>query len=626
VTSRLAAIIRALAPILFTLIALFAFVTSAAAVAPSSVAGIWTGTLQTFYCPGMNCRPVNLRLFLHVTADSVGKLRASFDIVDQGGMDLPGDSVAFNGSTFSFDVRSLQVNYKATLSADGNSLNGTWTQGIPLPVVFTRITAPPGVAGFWTGDYGACPLRLVLHITADSAGKLRVSLDSVDDREPMGAAGEDIFLKDNAFSFEIPPGGTYQAKLSADGYLKGMWSDSGGTQPVVFTRTSAAAAPTPEPLVARPPVALGDIKSVLDEELKPVLERGLLSKPTGGGLVIGVLDHGERRIFAYGTAHPDSIFEIGSITKTFTGLILAQMVVQRKVSLNEPVRALLPVRFAGQPSAHEITLLDLATQHSGLPRTPDNFKPKNPANPFADYDAGHLSEFLNRHGLAKPSQAKFLYSNIGFGLLGYALSQRAGVSYAQLVQTEITGPLQLRDTVITLSPTQRARLIQGYDGSFNRVGSWDFDAFAGAGGLKSTASDMLTYLEANLRPEKYAAHALPRSAAATLPAAMAEDHQFRADTDVAGEEIALAWVEDRGAHYLWHNGGTGGYSSFASFNPEQDWAVVVLYNRFDGDSSFFYFMDRVGENVSALLSGEPAMPLDFMCEADKRGLAHLGIQ
>jgi len=541
-------------------------------------------------------------------------------------MDLPGDNVALNGSTFSFDVRLLEVNYKATLSADGNSLNGTWTQGIPLPVVFTRITAPPGVAGIWTGDYGACPLRLFLHVTADSAGKLGVSLDSVDDRDPMGAAGEDVILKGNAFNFDIPSVGSYQATFSADGYLKGTWSDSGGSQPVVFTRTSAAAAPTPEPLVARPPVALGDIKAILDEELKPVLERGLLSKSTGGGLVIGVLDHGERRIFAYGTAHPNSIFEIGSTTKTFTGFILAQMVVQKKVSLNEPVRALLPAGFAGQPGAHEITLLDLATQHSGLPRMPDNFKPKNQSNPFADYDARHLSEFLTRHGLAKPSQAKFLYSNIGFGLLGYALSQRAGVSYAQLVQTEITGPLQLPDTVVTLSPTQRARLIQGFDGSFNRAGSWDFDAFVGAGGLKSTASDMLIYLDANLRAEKYAAHALPRSPAATLPAAMAEDHQFRANTDVVGQEIALAWVEDRGAHYLWHNGGTGGYSSFASFNPDQDWAVVVLYNRFDGDSNFFYFMDRVGENVSALLSGEPAMPLDFMCEADKRGLARLGIQ
>ena len=381
VSSHPSAIMLPLTTIVFTLIASLAFISSAAAV-PPGVIGIWTGTLKTFYCPGINCRPVNLHLVLHVTADSAGKLAASFDSVDQGGMDLPGDNAVLNRSTFSFDVRSIQVNYQATLSADGNSLTGTWTQGIPLPLVFTRITARSGVGGIWEGDYGACPLRLVLHVTADSTGKIGVSLDSVDDRDPMGALGQDVILKGNAFSFAIPPGGNYQAQLSADGYLKGMWSDTDGTQPVVFTRTTAAAAPTPEPVTTRPPVALDNLKAVLDQELKPVLERGLLSKPTGGGLVIGVLDHGERRILTYGTAHADSIFEIGSITKTFTGLVLAQMVVQKKVSLNEPVRALLPPGFAGKPSPHEITLLDLATQHSGLPRMPRQFQAQKSSQPI----------------------------------------------------------------------------------------------------------------------------------------------------------------------------------------------------------------------------------------------------
>jgi serine-type D-Ala-D-Ala carboxypeptidase/endopeptidase len=180
----------------------------------------------------------------------------------------------------------------------------------------------------------------VLHVRKDSAGKLGVSLDSVDDRDPMGASGKNVVLNADVFSFEIPPSGSYRAMLSGDGYLKGTWRDADGTHPVVFTRTTAAAAPTPEPVITRPPATLDNLKPILAQELKPVLEHGLLSKPTGGGLVIGVLNHGERRIFAYGAARPDSIFEIGSITKTFTGLILAQMVVQKKVSLNEPVRAL----------------------------------------------------------------------------------------------------------------------------------------------------------------------------------------------------------------------------------------------------------------------------------------------
>jgi len=135
---------------------------------------------------------------------------------------------------------------------------------------------------------------------------------------------------------------------------------------------------------------------------------------------------------------------------------------------------------------------------------------------------------------------------------------------------------------------------------------------------------MLTYLDANLHPQQYTAGALLGSPAATLRASIVVDHEPRADVD-GGEKIALAWLGNSKLHALWHNGGTGGYSAFAGFNPDQGSAVVVLYNRF-GDSRFFYFMDRVGENVLALLSGEPALPLDFMCEADKRALAHLGIQ
>src|ERR1700733_1984821 len=180
--------------------------------------------------------------------------------------------------------------------------------------------------------------------------------------------------------------------------------------------------PTPTPAPAIPPVALDQLKPILDREMAPVLARGLLSGSSGGGLVIGVMDHGNRAIYAYGVAKPDSIFEIGSITKTFTGLILAQMVVQKKVTLDEPIRELLPAGFVAKPDGAEITLDDLATQRSGLPRMPDNFKSKNPDNPYVDYNAQHLHEFLAKQGVARPKDAPYLYSNLGFGLLGYGLS------------------------------------------------------------------------------------------------------------------------------------------------------------------------------------------------------------
>jgi CubicO group peptidase (beta-lactamase class C family) len=203
------------------------------------------------------------------------------------------------------------------------------------------------------------------------------------------------------------------------------------------------------------------------------------------------------------------VFEIGSVTKTFTGLALAQLAVQRKVSLDEPLRPILFPDFADRPHETQITLLDLATHRSGLPSVPDNLVPKDPSNPFSDYDRVALHDFLARHGTAKPPDA----NSMGIGLLGYALAQRAGVPYSQLIGAEITGPLRMNDTVFALSPEQERRLLQGHGATLEPVdaGFREGGIFAGAIGAKSTAEDLLTWLDANLHPERYAAGAAPGS-------------------------------------------------------------------------------------------------------------------
>ncbi len=136
---------------------------------------------------------------------------------------------------------------------------------------------------------------------------------------------------------------------------------------------------------------------------------------------------------------------------------------------------------------------------------PDNFHPADPHNPLADYGPEQLYAYLAKHGVAKPEDATFAYSNLGVGLLGQALAVRAGRSYADQLREEITGPLGLTDTVVKLSAEQQRRFMQGYDYKHRPVHAWDLDALAGAGAIRSTAGDMLTYLEANLHPEKYAA-------------------------------------------------------------------------------------------------------------------------
>jgi CubicO group peptidase (beta-lactamase class C family) len=355
---------------------------------------------------------------------------------------------------------------------------------------------------------------------------------------------------------------------------------------------------------ALPPVDAAGVQGTLDRDLGEALAGGSFAPQTGAGIAIGVVTKGRRNVFSYGTARNDSLFEIGSITKTFTGLLLAQMVQQDKVKLDEPVRELLPPGTVAKPAGREITLLDLVTQHSGLPRMPNNFKPADINNPYADYRAADLYEFIRRLGVARPEDARFVYSNLGLGLLGQALSNRAGVSYAKLLEEQITGPLGLKDTVLVPSPQQQARFIQGYSADYRPVRSWELDALAGAGAIRSTADDMLTYLEAQLHPEKLRLSTGP--AADSLSKAIALTHELRSDAG-PGARIGFAWIYQEAGKAYWHNGATGGYSSFALFDPEEDLAYVVLVNRTIGSSGSA--ADLLGTHIRQRLAGKPAVTL-----------------
>jgi CubicO group peptidase (beta-lactamase class C family) len=321
---------------------------------------------------------------------------------------------------------------------------------------------------------------------------------------------------------------------------------------------------------ALPPAGAADLNAIMDRDLIPQFTAGALAPGTGAGLVIGVSKHGQRSILAYGAAKPDSIFEIGSISKTFTGLMLARMIGQGRVKLEEPVRELLPPDTAPRPRDNEITLLDLVTHHSGLPGMPPNMHLDGQPNPGADYHASDLYAYLKRRGVAKPPDVPFSYSNLGVGLLGQVLADRSGTTYSDLLQKEITAPLGMKDTVVSLSPEQQARLIQAYDRHRQPVPAWDLDALAGAGAIRSTAGDMLTYLEANLHPER-----LP----ADLAAAMRNSHVLRANVQ-PGVRIAFAWMQDESDGAYWRDGLISGYSSYAFFRPQNDDAGVVLFNVF----------------------------------------------
>jgi CubicO group peptidase (beta-lactamase class C family) len=426
----------------------------------------------------------------------------------------------------------------------------------------------------------------------------------------MGIPCGNVVSSATSLSFDVPAvHGALKGTVSADGNtLNATWSQGSGNAELVLTRQAAAIEPAKEALdPAMPPVDVEKIQSVLDADLASALASGALAPATGGGVSIGVLQHGARRVFSYGTAKPDSVFEIGSITKTFTGLILAQMVEQKKTRLDEPVRALLPAGTVAAPaSGPEITLLDLSAQRSGLPRMPDNFKPTDPANPYADYDAKLLYAFVASHGVAMPPKPEFGYSNVGVGLLGQALSERAKMTYEALLKKEVTGPLGMKDTAITLSPAQSARFLPGHDGDHKPAHAWDIGALAGAGAIRSTAGDMLRYLEAQLHPDKLPPAARATAEGKTLAAAITASHVVHGDVG-DGMHIALNWIHVDETGSFWHNGATGGYSAYALFRPENDFAVVVLSNTsigVDGE-----FTDKLGRHIVQRLTGKPAESL-----------------
>jgi CubicO group peptidase (beta-lactamase class C family) len=298
----------------------------------------------------------------------------------------------------------------------------------------------------------------------------------------------------------------------------------------------------------------------------------------GVGLVVGMLEGGQTRIVSYGKSGAPAdrpldgatVFEIGSITKVFTCTLLADMVRRGEVRLDQPVADLLP-KSVRVPSRGDtlITLVDLATQRSGLPRQPTNFDPADPANPYADYTVTRLYDFLSHYTMTRAPGATYEYSNVGMGLLGHALALRAGKPFEAILTERVLKPLGMNDTRIALTGDMRSRFAAGHDPSGAVVPNWDLPVLAGAGALRSTANDMLRFLAANLD-----------SNATAISADLRETHRPRHDAGSPNMRIALAWhlLRASDAEIVWHNGGTGGYRSIIGFDPARRIGVVVLSN------------------------------------------------
>ena len=319
------------------------------------------------------------------------------------------------------------------------------------------------------------------------------------------------------------------------------------------------------------------------------------------GLVVGLVSAAGTEIYAFGKrsaggAAPDgdTLFEIGSVTKTFTSLALANMIKDGKVTLTQQINTLLPAAKVKVPaySGQQINLVQLATHTSGLPRMPSNISPKDPKNPYIDYTAPLLYTFLNGYTLTRAPGAKWEYSNLATGVLGHALALKDNKSYEALITDRITSALKLKDTAMKLSADQQKRAAQGYDHDLVTTSGWDFDVLAPCGAIRSTAKDMLTYLSAQAGLTSTA-----------LDAAMAETHKVH----YAGSyTMGLGWIHS-GSDQRWHNGGTYGFETYAGFDKQKKVGVIVLSNALTGWSS----QTLLGQSLLAMMSGQTYKPVDI---------------
>jgi len=320
--------------------------------------------------------------------------------------------------------------------------------------------------------------------------------------------------------------------------------------------------------------------SVIAQEIEKLLRERVNSERNQTSIVVAVVDEQGTKFFSYGKtakqataalSNENTVFEIGSITKVFTGILLAEAVKRGEVKLEDPISKCLPENVTTPKfNGKEITLLHLISHTSGLPFKPDNLNPSNFENPYADYTVKQMYEFLGKYQLTHNPGSNFEYSNLGVGLLGHILSLRTKTTYENLVKTRILRPLGMNHTAITLTPKMKANLAVGYNEDGDQTSNWDLPTLAGAGALHSTASDMAKFISANLG-----------FITTSISPSLVEAHK-------------LTWVRKKPSKtVLWHGGSTGGYLSFVVIDTAQKRGVFVVTNSQDSiDDIGFHLIDN----------------------------------
>jgi D-alanyl-D-alanine-carboxypeptidase/D-alanyl-D-alanine-endopeptidase len=357
-------------------------------------------------------------------------------------------------------------------------------------------------------------------------------------------------------------------------FVGGVLACSAAPGPTDAPSATPAAAPVESP--AAPAPASGALPS--DGQVQQILDARVGEFADQYGIVVGLIDAGGKRVVSRGRFSKESpraldgetLFELGSITKVFTALLLAIAVERGEVGLDDPVEKHLPPGTkVPSLNARPITLRDLATHTSSLPRGPKNLVSEDVDDPYAGYTVEMLYAYLATLELEREPGSSYQYSNLGAALLARALMVRTGKSYAELVRERISEPLGLRNTWVDVPAERRAWLAPGHTAMLRPAPYRTRDAMIGNGGVFSSADDLLTFLSASMGlVETPLASAFATIAAPQKPI---DDH---------GGSIGLGWhlSKQNAQDLVWHNGGTAGFSTCAAYDRRQRQGVVVLSN------------------------------------------------
>lgn len=310
----------------------------------------------------------------------------------------------------------------------------------------------------------------------------------------------------------------------------------------------------------------------------------LLPDGEEAGVVVGILSGGERQVAVVGNPDfgPQTLFEYGSITKAMTGVLLAHLAQEGALDLDASINALLPAPLQ-DPKWARVTPAHLATHTSGLPRLPARLAPwwvllqGNLNDPYAHVDRARLERMIADASPAPDPPAPEAYSNFGFALLGYLLAQAEGGEYAGVMADRLFVPLGMETAQVDgWASTQAAPPLKrnGSPGHY-----WHLNAFAGAGGVRASAEDGLSFLAASLAA---------CAGSAPLDRANCTAQQSTGVPTGRRSEMGLGWIRttvaeaDPGANLvIWHNGGTGGFTTFLGFNPATGTGLLLLSNLSD---------------------------------------------